>query len=259
VWRGGAFNRSLDFAKVAVAWVLTFLVTTNFRRLRQIIFIQTASVAVIAMVSILKGRNTPRLQGVLGGIYDNCNDLAFAIVLCLPFCLAFLLQGRGLARKLIWMLAMLVMVMAVFLTASRAGFVELTITTCFCLWDFGIKGKRPQLIVVSFFVGAILLLGAGRKLENRFFAIFGNLNSDLEERAYGSYQERRQLMISSLQTIVHHPFYGIGVQNFVVYSGHWKEVHNCYLEIGAEGHPSPGSLPLVFQVCVREPEATEET
>ena len=235
VWKGGALNHALDFAKVAVAWVLTFLVTTNFRRLRQIIFIQTASVAIIAVVCILKSRSTPRLQGVLGGIYDNSIDLAFAIVLCLPFCLAFLLQARDPLRKMMWTLAMLVMAIVVFLTASRGGFIELAITASFCLWHFGIEGKRPQLIAVSFVLGALLLLGAGGNLAKRFIAISGDINSDLDERAYGSYQEREYLMISSMQAMARYPFFGIGVNNFVVYSGNWKEVHNCYLEIGAEG------------------------
>src|SRR5271166_5437215 len=49
VWRGGALMHSLDFAKVSVAFVLTFLLVTTFDRLRRIIFIQAASVAVIAV------------------------------------------------------------------------------------------------------------------------------------------------------------------------------------------------------------------
>ena len=244
VWRGGAFVRSLDFAKVAVVWVLIYLVITNFKRLRQIIFVQTASAAVIAIISVVRGRNSPRLIGVLNGIYDNSNDLAFAIVLSLPFCLAFLLQGRGPARKMIWAAAMLVMAIAVFLTASRAGFIELAITSCFCLWHFGIKGKRPLLIVASFVVGVVLLLGVSGKLRNRFSAISGH--SQVEQSAYGSYRERRQLMISSIQAMARYPLFGIGVQNFVSYSGIWKEVHNCYLQIGAEGGLPALALYLLF-------------
>ena len=49
-----------------------------------------------------RGRSHPRLEGVIGGIYSNPNDLAFAIVLCLPFCFAFLLRTRSLPRKLVW-------------------------------------------------------------------------------------------------------------------------------------------------------------
>ena len=37
VWKGGALNHTLDFAKVYIVWVLTFLVVTDFARLRRII------------------------------------------------------------------------------------------------------------------------------------------------------------------------------------------------------------------------------
>ena len=35
VWKGGAFFKTLDFAKVLIAWVLTFVVITNFERLKK--------------------------------------------------------------------------------------------------------------------------------------------------------------------------------------------------------------------------------
>ena len=165
VWKGGAFFKTLDFAKVAVAWVLTFLVITSFARLRRIIFIQSASVAVITVVSVLKGRNVPRLEGVIGGIYSNPNDLAFAIVLSLPFCFAFLLSTRSIPRKAAWAGAMLAMCAALFLTASRAGFINLVVTGTVCLWVFGIKGKRIHLVVAAAVVALVVGLAAGGRLE----------------------------------------------------------------------------------------------
>ena len=246
VWKGGAFNHSLDFAKVAIAWVLTYLITTSFSRLRRIMFIQTASVAVVSLISVLKGGDTLRLKGVLRGVYQNSNDLAFVIVLAIPFCFAFMLRRRGVANKLMWMLAILILACGVFLTASRAGFLELAITGIMCLWHFGIKGKRPQIIVAFAILGGILLLGAGRKLQQRFSAIFGEVNSKFDQSAYGSYQERRQLMLLSLETVARYPVFGIGVKNFTSYSGYWKEVHNCYLEIAAEGGIPALVLYLLF-------------
>src|SRR5579862_9896142 len=85
VWRGGAFLKTLDFSKALIAWILTFVVITSLARLRRIIFIQSVSVAAIAVVSLVKGRSLGRLEGAIGGIYSNSNDLAFAIVLTLPF------------------------------------------------------------------------------------------------------------------------------------------------------------------------------
>src|SRR2546421_3114211 len=54
VWKGGAFSRTLDFSKVFVAWVMTYIVVPNFDRMRRIILIQTASGAAISIVSILE-------------------------------------------------------------------------------------------------------------------------------------------------------------------------------------------------------------
>jgi O-antigen ligase len=234
VWRGGAFFKTLDFSKVLVAWVLTFLVITTFTRLRRIIFVQSASVAVVCLVSIVKGHGTPRLEGVIGGIYSNPNDLAFAIVLTLPFCFAFLLSTRSIPRKAAWAASMLIMCTALFMTASRAGFIDLVVTGTVCLWIFGVKGKRPQLIAAAALVAIVLGVAAGGRLKNRFFAISGDIQSSSDEKAYGSYEQRRYLINKSLEGIVHYP-QGVGLDNFQIYSGTWREVHVSYLQIGVEG------------------------
>jgi len=247
VWKGGALTHSLDFGKVAVAWVLTFLVVTSLARLRRIIFIQAASVATIAAVSLVKGHNTPRLEGVLGGIYSNPNDLAFAIVLSLPFCLAFLLRTRSLLRKVLWAFAMLLMAAALLQTASRGGFIEFAVAGTVCLWHFGVKGRRPQLVVAAALVGVALLMLAGGRMKERFFAISGDeITSKLDQSAYGSYEERRELMIKSVQGMAHYPILGVGAHNFVTYSGRWKEVHNSYLQMGVEGGIPALILYLIF-------------
>lgn len=235
VWRGGAFGSTLDFAKVYIIWVLTFLLVTTPKRLRRIIFIQAASVAVISLVAIVKGHSIPRLNGVIGGFYSNPNDMAFAIVLSLPFYLAFLLSAKGLARKLAWCFAILVTAVALFLTASRAGFIDLVITGIVCLWYFGLKGRRPILIIAVLLIGALLLTVAGRPLMKRFAAMSGEVDSGVEQTAYLSYLERKELMKRALDAVATYPVLGVGVNNFVVYSGLWKEVHASYLQIAAEG------------------------
>jgi O-antigen ligase len=238
VWKGGAFFGTLDFAKAPVAWVLTFLVITNFERLKRIIFIQSASVAVITVVSLIKGRSHARLEGVIGGIYSNPNDLAFAIVLSLPFCFAFLLSTRSIPRKAAWAAAMLAMCSALFMTASRGGFIDLLVTGLVCLWLFGVKGKRIHLVAAAALVAIVVGVAAGGRLKDRFFMVSGN---DLG--AHGSYEQRRQLMIDSVKAVARYPI-GLGMGNFVSYNGTWREVHVCYLQIAAEG----GIAGLVFYV-----------
>jgi O-antigen ligase len=235
VWKGGAFFHTLDFSKVYIAFVLTFLLITTVARLQRIIFIQAASVAVIAIVSIAKGHSQPRLEGVLGGIYSNPNDLAFAMVLSMPFCLALLLSTKNLVHKAAWLVGILMMAVALFMTASRAGFIDLIIAGSVCLWHFGVRGKRPMLILTAAVFGTLLLLVAGGRLKDRFFAISGDINSIQEQKAYGSFEERRALMIIALHGIEHDPLLGVGLHNFANYSGRWKEVHASYLQIAVEG------------------------
>ena len=247
VWRGGALSHTLDFSKVAVAWMLTFMVVTDFKKLRRVIYIQAASVAVIAIVSIVKGHNTPRLFGVLGGIYSNPNDLAFAIVLSLPFCLAFLLSANTMLKKLVWGAGMLAMAAALFLTASRAGFVDLVVAGTVCLWHMGIKGRRYGLIVGALVSGTLMMLLAGGLLKERFEAISGNdLATKDDTQAYSSYEARTYLMGQALETVEHYPILGVGAENFITLSGDWHEVHMTYLQVMVEGGIPAFILYLLF-------------
>src|ERR1700690_1801776 len=233
IWKGGAVNHTIDFAKVWVAWMITFMLITTFERLRQIIQIQAASVAVICAISIIKGHNQPRLEGVIGGIYSNPNDLALAVVLTLPFALAFLITSKGAVRKALWVLAMLIMMAAMFLTASRAGFINLLISGTVTMWHFGIKGKRPGLIGGVVLSAVVLLALAGGKLSDRFEALSGDSTTDAS--AYGSYRDRMYLMERALEGIEHYPIFGIGNNNFLTYSLDWHEVHMTYLQVAVEG------------------------
>jgi O-antigen ligase len=246
VWKTGAILHTIDFSKIFVAWVLILLVISTFQKLKKIIYIQSASVLMVCVISILKGRNHPRLEGVLGGIYSNANDLAFAIVLALPFCLAFLINSKGMVRKLLWFAGILMMLAALFLTASRAGFVDLVVSGVVCLWHFGVKGKRLYLIVGATVVVIVLGATLGGKLKQRFDAI----ETETRGEAYDSFVLRKQLMEESIAAMEHYPILGLGVNNFKVYSGTaggpWLAVHNAYLLIAAEGGIPALILYLLF-------------
>lgn len=244
VWKGGAVIHAIDYSKVLIAWSLIFLLVTTFDRLRRIIFIQAASVAVICAVSIIKGHSQPRLEGVIGGIYSNPNDLAFAIVLSLPFALAFLVTTRNSLAKALWLAGMLTMMAALFMTASRAGFIDLIIMGTVTLWHFGVRGRRLYLIVAAAFVSVLLMAVAGGKLYDRFAALSGD--SDSEGSAYGSYEARKYLMVRALNGIENYPVFGIGMGNFTNYSLIWHQVHMTYLQVCVEGGIPALILYLMF-------------
>jgi len=244
VWRGGAITRTIDFSKVFVAWVLVFLLITTFDRLRRIIFIQAFSVVVVCAAALVKGHSTPRLEGVLGGIYSNPNDLAFAIVLSMPFALAFMVTAKNALIKVLWLVGMLVMAVAIFETASRAGFIDLIISGSVTLYFFAIKGRRPYLIVATGLIGVVIMAAAGGKLFDRFAALSGN--SATEQSAYGSFEDRKYLMYRAVDAIEHYPILGVGLRNFLTYSLIWHDVHMTYLQVCAEGGIAVLVLYLMF-------------
>jgi O-antigen ligase len=268
VWKGGALLRALDFAKVNIGWVLTYLLVTNLDRLRRLILIQSVSVAIVALISMVKGSSQLRLHGVLNGIYGNPNDLAFAIVLTIPLILLLLLTSKNVIQKVLWAASMVVMLYTLFLTASRAGFIDLVISASVALWFFGVKGKRPQLILASALVGVLLLAVAGRHLGERWVAITGsNIDSSEKITAYSTYQERKFLMVKSVEGILHYPLTGVGTGVFPAYSGHWKTVHMTYLQIAVEAGLPVLVLYLLFfgtgfrklRALLRKPDPKSET
>ena len=236
VWKGGAFETVLDFSKVFVGWTLTFLLVTTVKRLRRIVFVQSASVAVVSCVALVKGHSVPRLEGVIpGGLYANPNDMAFAIVLSIPFCLAFLLTARGFLKRGAWTIGIVVMLAALMVTASRAGFIDLVIAGTVLLRELGVKGKRPYLIAGAAFLCLALLFVVGKDLTVRFHGIVKSGNSVAQDSAHASYEERRVLMVKSFNAIIHYPILGVGPGDFQVYSGIWRDVHASYLQIAVEG------------------------
>lgn len=265
VWKGGAVSKTIDFSKIYVAWALVFLLITTFERLRKIIYIQAASVVVVCIVSMVKGHSLPRLEGVLGGIYSNPNDLAFAIVLSMPFALAFLVSAKNAFIKAIWIFGLLCMLTAIFLTASRAGFIDLIIMGTVTLYHFGIKGKRYGLIAATLFFSLLIVTLAGGKLYDRWAALSGDSATD--QGAEGSYEARKFLMQRAVEGIESYPVFGIGMNNFISYSGIWHEVHMTYLQVTVEGGIPVFILFLMFfyrgfknlGILLREKNLDEET
>jgi putative inorganic carbon (hco3(-)) transporter len=234
VWPGGAFQVTMNFTKILIIFPMITGAVTTFRRLRLLVFTQAVSVSAIAAVVIWKGRLLGgRLEGILGGYYTDPNDMALAIVLSLPLCLALLFLSRNWFWKVFWSISMLVMTYVVFLTGSRGGFVALLVVTAICLWEFAIQGRRRYLLLLVALVGVILLQSAGGLLVGRLKGTF-----DGREDTGGSYdsaQSRQRLFWRSIDVTKEHPLFGVGPGNFEQVSGQWHTTHNSVTLMSSEG------------------------
>jgi putative inorganic carbon (hco3(-)) transporter len=243
VWRGGAFQQTLNFAKVLLIVLVILATVTTSRRLRMLIFTQAVSVSAIASVTIWKRHLIlGRLEGILGGSYSDPNDLALAIVVSLPLCLALLFLSRNRLWKILWSISMLVMIYAVFLTGSRGGFLALLVVATVFLWEFAIRGRRRYLFVLTALVGVIFWQSFGGILVGRFKGTF-NIKEDTAS-AYVSAQARQQLLLRSIEVTKEHPLFGVGPGNFNAVSGQWHTTHNSLTLMSSEG----GVPALIFYV-----------
>lgn len=238
IWRGGAFWASLDFVKVALVVFIMVWVLNTMPRLRRIIYLQTACVIIVSALTVWKGQTSyGRLEGVLGGNYSNANDLACQIVICVPFCIVFLLRTRNPIAKVAWCLAVLLLSYSVLKTGSRAGLFSGALAMAVCIWEFGIRGRYRFLLVFGV-VGLFLVALFGGQSVQRIRAIS---NQQEDATAYASAQARREMLSKSLEYTLRYPLFGIGTGNFPVVSGTWHVTHNSYAQVSTEA-----GLPALF-------------
>lgn len=236
VWRGGAFHTVFDkFSKGVVVTMLISMAVVTVAELRKLLWIQVSAVALVTFFSIvLRHYNRDgRLSGIQESILSNPNDLAINIAISFPLGLAFMLHARGF-KKTVWALGLAFMCIGVVLTASRSGLLALLTSIIVCVWEYGIKGKRRHLIVVTILV---LLMGLGIAFSSasyraRVESIFmGNVEGSGDA---GSLEARKGLLKRSIMTALTHPLFGVGPGCFPIVDGSWKVAHNAYTELAAE-------------------------
>jgi len=244
LWPGGAAHTVFDkFSKGVVVAMVISLAVVSLKELRLLLWIQASAVALVTFFSIvLRHYGTEgRLSGIQESILSNPNDLAINIAISFPLALAFMLHARGL-KKSIWVVGLAFMAVGVVLTASRSGLLALIISIMVCVWEYGIKGKRRHLIVVTILVS---LLGLAIALSSSHYrarveSIFmGNIEGAGDK---GSFDARKGLLKKSVVVALTHPIFGVGPGCFPLVDEGWRVAHNAFTELAAEG----GILALVL-------------
>jgi len=229
---------SLDtLSDTFIKTVIIFILMVNLIDTRQRIFslwklvvICGAALGVGAIKSYMKGEfigPTLRIEGLVGGMFENPNDLATALDLLLPFAVLLTLISRGLAR-LFYLGCAAVLTIGILVTLSRGGFLGLIASSGVLLWKLG-RGRRLKTTLGAALICGILLAVLPGGYGARIATIFNT-----EEDQTGSAQVRRELMERAASIAIKRPIVGVGMGNFHIYSIHEQAAHNAYLEIAAE-------------------------
>jgi putative inorganic carbon (hco3(-)) transporter len=217
--------------------VIIFILMVNLIDTRQRIFsmwklvvICGAALGVGAIKSYIKGEFTDkglRIEGLVGGMFENPNDLATALDLLLPFAVALTLISKGRAR-LFYLVCAAVLAIGVLFTLSRGGFLGLIAASGVLLWKLGRSRRLKTTLGVALICGILLAVmpgGYGARIATIF---------NTEQDQTGSAQLRSELMKRAASIAISRPIVGVGMGNFHIYSIREKRAHNAYLEIAAE-------------------------
>jgi putative inorganic carbon (hco3(-)) transporter len=244
LWRGGAIQVTMDLAKVLVAVVVITLAVNTPKRLRSLFLIHGGSVAAVAAITLWHAKLIgSRLGGALAGIYADPNDLALAIVISLPLCIALALTATSMLRRAFWFAATLLMTYSALRTGSRGGFLALITVAGMCLWLYSVRGRRRWLLALAALAGIFLWQNSGELILQR---LGGTFDADAPSAAFDSSQQRKELLLRSIQVTGEHPLFGVGPGNFSEISGNWHTAHNSFTLVSSEA----GLPALVFYALI---------
>jgi len=225
---GRAFQGAIEFFKVIVMFIVMVNVMRTEKRLRGLILLVLSVSCVLSLAAIndyahgnlaLQGR---RIAGLIGGLFDNPNDLALHLVTMIPISLALFLASRGPLKKSLYLISSLLMVLGMVVTFSRGGFLGFVCVIAFLAWKLARRNR------VIFGVMALTLVMLAVALAP------GAYRSRLSTTSDDSAVARTDDLKRSILVAARHPLFGVGMGNYILYSNMNKATHNAYTQVAAE-------------------------
>jgi putative inorganic carbon (HCO3(-)) transporter len=239
VWPGGAIGTFTDvFAKVILIFLLMINTVTSAERLHRfmtVVVIATGYIATRAVVDYGRGFNlveNGRVQGAVGGMFQNPNDLALNMVAVLPLAVLVAIRAKSTFGRLGAAFLGLMMIGAVMASHSRGGFVGLAVMVL--MLALQLARRRPAAVAA----GALLLLCAVPFAPSSYWDRVASITDDSLD-ATGSREARRILLTEAWNTYLTFPLHGVGAGQFQNYNPPdrleiWREAHNVVLQVAAE-------------------------
>jgi len=223
-----AWDSFVEYLKVVAMFIVLVNVVRTESRLKALLSLVLIASCVLSLAAItdyssgrLALRGT-RIEGAIGGLFDNPNDLALHLVTMVPISITSALASRSMLKKLIYASLTLLFICGIVATFSRGGFVGLFAAVTVLGWRL-VRKNRLLLAVggSALLVAAIIFAPAAYK--DRIFTT----NDD-------SAIARTDDLKRSLFIAIRHPLLGVGMSNYILYSNVNKETHNAYTQVAAE-------------------------
>jgi O-antigen ligase len=227
--RTRAWNAWVEYVKVVIMFVVMVNVVRTEKRLRAIFLLVIVATVVLSVSAVNDYRNGimalggTRIAGSIGGIFENPNDLALHLVTFLPIVIALLLASSNILAQLFYVLVSLVMLGATVVTFSRSGFVGLLFVVGAFTWKLRRRNKAPVGLVAIPVILLFLLAVAPSSYRDRI-ATTGDASAEARTG-----ELKRSIYLS-----LTHPIFGLGMDNFVLFSNTEHATHNAYTQVSSE-------------------------
>jgi O-antigen ligase len=234
--RGEAWHNFTEFGKVVVMFIVMVNVMRTERRLRILLFLALAVgcvVSVGALNDFRLGRFVDageRIKGIIGGMFENSNDMAMHLVTMTPLAIALFFSTRSIIKKAFFAACAALMVAGNLVTFSRGGLLGLVAAMAVLLWKIGRRHRLLVFVVALSLAFSLVVFMPGVMIE-RLASIF---DPSAEVSAGASAISRRALLFRSLLVMARHPLLGVGIGNFHAVSIREQVSHNSYTQVGAE-------------------------
>jgi O-antigen ligase len=251
---------------VAISRYFAFLIFLPFvlvavqtpEDLRRVLTAMTLSMIVVFPYAL---RQMLRYGDRLGvGLYET-NYFATILVLVIPMAFVFAAQAPDGVRRTLWTLGGLLLVLELFLTSSRGGFLGLLVASM--VFVYRRRGLTGALGIVAMLLVGLIVVPTD--LGSRLWTVFGDHSSEVPLGLAVSNRAHEALFWAALKMIVDNPIFGVGPLNFkslsTAYTGltQGNIAHNSFLEVAAEfGLPMFALFMLLIITTFRTLNATTQ-
>ena len=163
-----------------------------------------------------------RIEGIIGGMFSNPNDLALHLVMMVPIAIGFSFASRGLLKKLVSFLQLSCLSEASSLRSHAEAFWGCSLQLLFGAWKLA---PRNRVLVMCFLTAVALAL---------MVTVPSTYRSRIATTEDDSAVARMDDLKRSVFVAVRHPLLGVGMENYILYSNANKATHNAYTQVAAD-------------------------
>ena len=239
IWMGGSVATFTEvYIKIILIFILMLNTLTSPRRIDRFLWLivfASGYIAFHAVADYARGVNlveNGRVQGSVGGMFKNPNDLALNMVAVMPLTVALGMRAKTTIRRFAAAGCALMMIGAVVASQSRSGTIGLGVMVL--ILGANIARRRPAVAIASVFALVLALPVMPSSYWHRLSSI-----TDQSADETGSREARRILLKESFRAFLQHPLTGVGAGQFKNYDPEgreeaWRESHNVILQVAAE-------------------------